>query len=169
MIAALLLLAEAVSDAPPDAVIEPRVAAQLFVDSCWRGLRNPEIFDAAIAASPLGFKALPTSRPLKRFRAEQADLSYRGGLCGFVVKVKSEADVETFLASLTRRLGVAEPTRGWVTHAFWKAAVQWRDAPIADGVYRWRGTIQHPNPVNDPNGPHVIDITLGFTTWRYPQ
>jgi len=131
-------------DAFPERVIEPDLAARTFLATCWRGLRAPERFRAAIEASPLQFASAPTRHNGERYRSDRADVHfvldrpfagpYERPICTMSIRLASEEDTTRFIDRLTEKLGLAAPESGSMLDVG-TTVYSWRDVPIDDRAY----------------------------------
>ena len=154
-------------DAFPDQVIEPEAAARTFLATCWRGLRAPERFHAAIQASPLQFAPAPTRHAGERYRSDRADIhfvvdrpfaTYERPICTMSIRLASEEETTRFIARLTEKLGLAAPESGTMLDVG-TTVYSWRDLPIDDRAYHLKAeadiAVGAPRPVN-------LELSLSF-------
>jgi hypothetical protein len=163
---ALAFQAATAVDASPPQTIEPAAAAGVFVDVCWRGLRDESRFIAAIRASPLGFAGPTIEREQRHYRSAQANIYYGRGNCSLTVNLTDEAKARQYAEDISQALGLRAPEFSWVADAGDMRAIHWRDVPIDDGAYRFRGAIMIPNLVRDSNGSVRVEVWLAYLTRR---
>jgi hypothetical protein len=154
-------------DAFPDRVIEPEAAARTFLTTCWRGLRTPERFRAAIQASPLQFAPAPTRHAGERYRSDRADIhyvleppfaGYERPICTMSIRLAREEEATRFIARLTEKLGLAAPESGTMLDVG-TTVYSWRDVPIDDRAYHL--TAEADIAANGRR-PVVLELSLSF-------
>jgi hypothetical protein len=152
------------TDAFPEQVIEPEAAARTFLATCWRGLRSPERFHAAIEASPLHFAPAPTRHDGQRYRSERADIhfvlqrAFDRPVCTMSIRLASEEETTRFIDRLTEKLGLAAPERATMLDVG-TTLYNWRDIPIDDRAYYLNAEADIPL---DGRRPVTLEILLSF-------
>jgi len=157
---ALLQLITAV-DAFPERTIEPPAAVEAFTATCWRGLRNPALFHAAVTASPLHFQPAATEHGGERYRAETADVHYNPAdrICSMTFRVADAAAANRFVEGLTERLGLGAPEQGWILDRG-SRQYRWADVPIDELNYLLEAEA---DIAADGRRPVDVQLFLGFS------
>ena len=119
------------TDAFAERVIEPQIAAETFIATCWRGLRDPERFSITVSESPLRFAPIPSIHGGNRQKSEQAELHHFSDrdYCTMTIKLATTQDVDRFIALLTEKLGLRVPEQGEMLDVG-TALYQWTEVPI---------------------------------------
>jgi hypothetical protein len=145
--------------------VEPRAAIRTFVDACWRGLRKPEIFDAAVAAMPATSET-PEQYDARVITNSQFELYYvPGRTCHAKFRVSSEAETVQTADQLAERLGVQKTKRYYATDLIPSLALwHFRNVPIDDKYYAlW---VYARDPRFDAPGPYRMEITVSYGAAR---
>jgi hypothetical protein len=148
------------TDAFPVRVIEPQAAAETFIATCWRGLRDPGRFSAAASESALRFTPAPSRHGGNRQKSEQAEIHHFPDLeyCTMTVRLATGQDVDRFIALLTEKLGLRAPERNWVMDVG-TAMYQWAEVPIDCRHYY----LEAEADIAARNPPIDLEISVAFT------
>ena len=161
MVALALLQLIGAVDSMPEQVIEAPAAVETFVATCWRGLRNPDLFHAAVSASPLHFQPAATEHGGERYRSDTADVHYNQAdrICSMTFRVADAAAANRFIEGLTERLGLRAPEQNWMLDVGTRT-YQWADVPIDELNYLLTAEA---DIAADGRRPVDVQLFLGFS------
>ncbi len=144
----------------PEQLFDRETAVRMFVETCWRGLRDPEIFEAVIARTAPALREVPV--PWGRsFTAPNVDLLYVADYhCAMRFRLNTTAEGMEVAGRLGERLGLRTPEQSWVADAvpniaFW----QFPRLPVDRSYYATRVRVRQPLHFQ-AQGPVEVEISV---------
>jgi hypothetical protein len=143
--------------------VEPEAGLRTFVETCWRGLRDPAAFNASLAVVAPKPVDENSENGFRTVRTRDYEIYYKADVtCGLRFSVGTEAEAMAIADRLAERLGLRSVERHWAADASPSLALwQFKQVPLDRSYYALWVRAQMP-PKFDAKGPYGIEISVSY-------